>query len=198
MKKWMYVAIGVVVVVGIVLAVRLAPERPPVENGIPDVVNGVPDNGVPDNGVPDNGVPDNGVPDNGVQDIATATSLRFNVGWTNYETVEWIYMSKNMGTEDMKLRYEGTVDGIEEGFIMNGELRKMWSLQDGVWSDAGIEEEYWDMMWAMWASSFDVYVGHLYDWTHGDWTFTDPATEYSIRIYNIQVNPNLSDAQFEP
>lgn len=46
----MYVAIGIVVVVGVVLAVRLAPERPPVENDVPDIVNDVPDavNDVPD------------------------------------------------------------------------------------------------------------------------------------------------------
>jgi hypothetical protein len=178
MKKWMYVVIGVVVVVGVVLAVRLAPERPPVENGIPDGVNGVPDNGVPD--------------------IETATSLHFSVEWTNDETGEWTYMGKNMGTEDMKLRFEGTLDDVEEGLIINGELRKMWSLQDGVWFDEGVEDEYWDMFWDMLAAPFEAYVAELYDWTHGDWTYTEPHTGYSVRIYNIQVNPDLSDALFEP
>jgi hypothetical protein len=188
MKKWMYIVIGVVVVVGVILAVRLAPERSPVENGIPDGVSSVPDNDVPDNGVADIGVPD----------IATATSLHFSVEWTNDETVEWTYMSKNMGTEDMKLRWEGTVDGTEEGFIINGELRKIWSLQDGVWVDEGIEDEYWDMFWGTWTTPFEGYVDELYDWTQGDWSYTEPATGYSVRIYNIQVNPDLSDALFEP
>jgi hypothetical protein len=183
MKKWMYVVIGVVVVVGVVLAVRFAPERSPVENGIPDGGNGVPDNGVPDNGAPD---------------IATATSLQFSVEWANDETGELTYSGKDMGTEDMKLRCEGTLDGVEEGFIINGELRKIWSLQDGVWRDEGIEDEYWDTFWDMFVTPFEAYAAELYDWTHGDWTYTEPYMGYSVRIYNIQVNPDLSDALFAP
>jgi|GEM_PF-1372618 len=210
MKKWMYAVIAVVVVVGVVLAVTLAPERPAVENDVNDVpndvVNGVPENGDPDNDVPDNGDPDNDIPDNDVPDVpdndfpdvAGATSIRYTVEWANDVTGTWTYTGKDMGTADMKFRWEGTVDGVTDGFIINGELRKIWSLENGEWVDQDIPPEYWHMFWESIAAPFEEYTTQLYDWTHGDWTYTDPHTGYSVRIHNIQVNPDLPDALFRP
>ncbi len=153
-----------------------------------DVANGI------DNGV-DNGV-ENGV-DNDVPDVEGATSLQFTVEWSNGESGSWTYMAKDMGTEDLKLRFEGVFEGVEEGFIVNGELRTMWALEDGVWVDQEIPAEYWDMYWDMWAAPFEAYVGELYGWTGGEWGYTDPYTGLQVRIYDVAVNPDLPDALFE-
>ncbi|MFO7773843.1 MAG: hypothetical protein R6V59_07940 [Dehalococcoidia bacterium] len=190
MKKWMYVVIGVVVVVAVVLAVRLAPERPLVENDVNDVVNDVPDNGIPDNDVPDNDVPDNDVPD-----IATATSLHFTVEWTNDEKMVWTYMAKDIGTENLKLRIEMT-NGYDMAYVVNGELREVWVVSEGEW--VAMPDAQWDEWWDEHRADLHAHISELHDWTHGDWTYTEPITGYSVRIYNIQVDPHISDALFEP
>jgi len=86
MKKWMYVAIGVVLVVGVALGAHfLASERGSVDNDVPgpngDVVDGVPD-------------------------VATATSMLFSVEVTNNETAVYTYMAEDIGTDNLKLRVE--------------------------------------------------------------------------------------------
>lgn len=195
MKKWMYVAIGVVVVVGVVLAVRfLAPESPPVANDVPGPNGNVVDNGV-------DGDADNDV-DNGVPGVETATSMWFSVEWTNDETGAITYMAKDIGTEDFKLRGDGWEEGLEMGVIINGELGQMWYLEEDDWIGIGIPVEhwgeYWGEYWEGYVTMFNDYITGLHGWTHGDWTYTDPEEGYSVRVYDIEVNPDLDDALFEP
>jgi len=73
---------------------------------------------------------------------------------------------------------------------VNGELRRVWELQDGTWVEEHIPDEVWGM--------FEAHRTQLLGWTHGDWTYTDPETGYSVRIYDVQVDPSLADALFEP
>jgi len=131
-------------------------------------------------------------------DVATATSLQYSVEWSNDETGDWTFMAKDIGTEDAKLRWEGTVNGHEDGFIINGELKRVWNLEDGTWVEVDIPAEMWDMYWEGWWAMFEGHRTELLEWTDGDWTYTDPETGYSVRIYDVQVDPTLTDALFEP
>ena len=189
MKKWMYVVIAIVVVVGVVLAVRLASERPLVENDVNDVANDVV------NDVPDNGVPDNDVPDNDVPDVAGATSIRYTVEWTNDERMVWEHWAKDIGTEKLKIRI-GMTNGYDMMYVVNGDLRKVWMVSDGEW--IAMPDEQWDEWWDEHRADLETHIGELHEWTHGDWTYTEPYTGYSVRIQNIQVNPDLPDALFQP
>ena len=191
MKKWMYVVTGIVVVavvMAVILGVRfLAPERPAVENGVPGPNGNVVDNGA------DSDV-DNGVDD--VPDVATATSIQFKGEWTNDETVTFTYVAKDIGTEDFKSRMDGWAEGLEVGIIINGELGQAWSFQDGEWVE--IPDERWDDYWEAALSELDLYISELQEWTHGDCTFTHPDYSYQVRIYDIEVEPDLADGLFEP
>lgn len=184
MQKWMYVVIGIVAavaVVGVVLGVRyLGPERPPVENGVP----------------PQNGDVVNGVDDNDVPDVAAATSLRFSMEFTNGEIGDFTWLAKNIGTEEFKLRIEGLLYGFEIGYIVNGELQRAWELRDDEWID--MPSEAWDEVWDGFVTELDVVISELDEGTHGDWTYTDPDEGYLVRIYDIEIDPDLDDALFEP
>jgi hypothetical protein len=197
MQKWMYAVIAIVAVVavlGVILGVRyLAPDRPPVDNGGP-VQNGESINGAPDNG--ENGAPDgNG---NGVPDVGAATSLQFSVDLTNGETGQFTWLAKNIGADDFRLRLEWRWDEFEEGIIIDGQLHRIWHLEEGAWIEEDMVAEYWDVYWDLLMVPFERYVMALRDWTHGDWTYTDPVEGYLVRIYDITVNPELDDALFEP
>lgn len=198
MKRWMYVVTGIVVVavvMAVILGVRfLAPERPAVENHVPGPNGNVVDNGA-------NSDVDNGVDD--VPDVAAATSIRFSVEWTapDDEAVVCTYMAKDIGTEDFRLRIDGQVDGFEAGIIIvgtiiNGELRRGWMFQNDEWVE--MSRELWERYWQEASPELNRYVTQLHGWTHGDWTFTHPDYGYQVRIYDIEVGPDLDNALFEP
>ena len=192
MKRWMYVVTGIVVVaavMAVILGVRfLAPERPAVENHVPGQNGNVVHNGVDGNA-------DNAV-DNGVPGVETATSIQLEVEWTNDETVALTYRAKDIGTENFKSRMDGLAEGLEVGIIINGELGRAWSFQDGEWVE--IPDERWDDYWEAALSELDLYISELQGWTHGDCTFTHPDYRYQVRIYDVEVNPDLPGTLFEP
>lgn len=176
MKRWMFVAIVVVLVVGVALGVRfLASERGPVENDVPgpngDVVDGVPD-------------------------VTTATSMLFSVEVTNNETATYTYMAKDIGTEHLKLRVEWWGEGFARGVIIDAELRQVWYLENDDWLEMPQEEQ--GQVVGLFVREFEKHRGELYEWRGGDWTYTDPDFGYSFRIYDIEVDPALDDALFAP
>jgi len=158
MKKWMFVAIGVVLVVGVALGVYF---------GQGDVA-----------------------------DVATATSMLFSVEVTNNETAVYTYMAEDIGTEHLKLRVEWWGEGFAHGVIINGELGQAWYLENGNWLE--LPQKDWDRVRYMFVNEFEMHRGELYEWREGDWTYTDPDFGYSFRIYDIEVDPGLDDALFEP
>ncbi|MFP3897741.1 MAG: hypothetical protein ACLFVD_00285 [Dehalococcoidia bacterium] len=188
MQKWMYAVIAIAIVVGVVgmvMMVRLlTQERPPVENGMP-----------PQNGNAVNGVPDNG--ENGVPDVATATSLRFKMELTNGEMGEFTWTARNIGTDGFQLKIEGTLYGYDIGYIVNGELEQIWQLEGGEWIAKDRGDEDWDEVWDGFVSELDVVRNELYQWTGGNCTYVDPNEGYKVRIYDIEVNPDLSGERFE-
>ena len=174
MQKWMYVVIvivAVVAVVGVVLGVRyLVPERPPVENG------------------------------NGIPDVATATSLRFGMEFMEGENGdvigEVIWLAKNIGTDQFKLRIEGSVFGFRIGYIVNGELGRAWVSSDDGWGN--MPPDNWSADWDDFVNRLDEVIRELQECTQGDCSYFDPEDEQWVRIYDISINPDLDDALFEP
>jgi len=130
-------------------------------------------------------------------DVAGATSLQYSVEWSNDATGDFTFMAKDIGTEDAKLKWEGTTDGVEEGTIINGELKSIWVLEDGAWVELDVPDFMWDDVWDDLWRMFETHRTHLLEWTDGDWTYTDAAGN-SVRIYDVQVDPTLADALFEP
>lgn len=184
MQRWMYVVVGIVVVLavaGVVLGVRyLAPERPPVDNGLP----------------PQNGDVVNDVNDNGVPDVAGATSLRFRMELTNGEIGDFVWAAKNIGTAEFKLRIDGWLYGFDIGYIVNGEIQQAWEFRDDQWTS--IPPDIWDEVWDGFVTELDVVTSELSECTGDDCVYDDPVEEYRVRIYNVEVDPDLDDALFEP
>jgi len=191
MKKRMYVVTGIVVVAA-VMAVILGviffpPERPAVENDVPGPNGNVVDNGA------DSDV-GNGVDD--IPDVAAATSIRLRVERTNDEKAEYTYVARDIGTEDFKSRMDGWAEGLEVGVIINGELGQGWLFQNDEW--VMIPDEPWDDYWGAALAELDLYISELHGWTGGDCIFTHPEHGYQVKIYDVEVNPDLSDTPFEP
>ena len=197
MQKWMYAVIAIVAVVavmGVILGVRyLTPDRPPVENGVP-VQNGQPINGDPDNG--ENGAP-NGNGDD-IPDVAAATSLQFRMELTNDDIGDFVWMVKGIGTAEFALRIDGLLAGFQIGYILNGELQRIWYREGGDWMEKDRADADWREFWDDFVAEVDVVVSQLEECGDHDCTYTNPDGEYLVRIYDISVNPDLDDALFEP
>lgn len=129
-------------------------------------------------------------------DVSGANSLRFSVSVTQAGEGQEVatYMVKNAGTSNLMMRIEMVDSSSQEYiYIINGALEKVWIYSDGEWTDLSVAySTYWDT----WNSAWEGYRTNLADWTGlGDWTYTDDGT--TVRIYDIDVNPTLSDSLFQ-
>jgi hypothetical protein len=127
--------------------------------------------------------------------IASATSLDFKMDMT-YEvtTVTMRERARNIGTANMDLRVDMTVEGTDMAYIFSGSQQQGWIYMNGVWtsfSDYGID---FSTYWSQYSSTFSTYTGYLADWTSGEWSGTFAG--YTYRIYDIQVDPVLDDSLF--
>jgi hypothetical protein len=133
------------------------------------------------------------------QDIQQASSLKFSMSSTGTsESYAYTLEAKNIGTQDMMLRVEGTLPGVSQNviYIINGVQQKAWMYSNGQWID--ISSTYSDQ-WSTWTSLFNRYVSDLSNWSgEGDYSYTNPSTGETLRIYDIQVNPQLPDSAFAP
>ncbi len=128
--------------------------------------------------------------------VEGASSLQFkvNVNPADSESIEYTYMIKNSGTSNLMMRIE--MESIEEDFIyiINGAQEKVWIYSDGEWMDFS---ELYPTYWETWNSAWQGYRTNLLDWTgYGDWSYTTPNGD-SVRIYDITINPSLSDTLFQ-
>jgi len=135
----------------------------------------------------------NDVPINGV---ANATSIQFELEVTNGYTENSLCRYKNIGTENIKMRLEGTLDNEEVGVILNGELQKIWELADGEWVEVEVSNDTRSILFVEYTAGLALVTNELSEWTHGEHTFT--AGNFHYRIYNITVNPVLDDSLFIP
>ena len=128
--------------------------------------------------------------------VAGATSLQFNADITINATTtyKYTYYAKNIGTSNAMLRVEFT-DGISMITIVNEAQQQAWVCENGAWTNAtGSFSNYWSAI----NSGFASTKSELSNWSGaGSYTYTDPTTGYSVRYYNIAVNPSLPDSLFE-
>ncbi len=145
-----------------------------------------------------NGSFDREVDENG-DDVVTADSLKFTVEGTTAEGDHGIltWSAKDIGTQNMKIRAEGTSGGEDFGVILNGETTTMYEYDNGEWVENPIPPEYWDMMWDSWETMFDGYHSSLSSWTGGEYTYTDGEGN-TVKIYDVEIDPNLPDSLFAP
>jgi hypothetical protein len=129
-------------------------------------------------------------------DVGSASSLQFKVSVdpADSESVESEWMIKNAGTSSLMMRIDMESAGEEFIYIINGAQEKVWICSDGEWMElSSMYQSYWDT----WSTTWEGYRTSLIDWTgYGEWSYTTPDGD-SVRIYDINVNPSLSDSLFQ-
>lgn len=129
-------------------------------------------------------------------DIETATSLSFKVDMTILGTEStMIFKAKDIESPNTKFRIDGTIAGEEFKLIIyTGEEKAwMWMSLTG-WQDiSATMQPYLEQ----YQTQFDAYKEELSDWTGGDYTYTDPTTGATVRIYDVVINPDLPDTLFQ-
>jgi outer membrane lipoprotein-sorting protein len=129
-------------------------------------------------------------------DIETATSLSFKVDTTVMGTeYTMTFKGKDIQSPNTKFRIDGTI--VDEEFkliIYTGEEKAwMWMSATG-WQDVSATmQPYLEQ----YLTQFDAYKEELSDWTGGDYTYTDPTTGATVRIYDVVINPDLPDTLFQ-
>jgi len=126
-------------------------------------------------------------------DIASATSMSCKVDVTvpDLGTMAFDLKAKNLqNTANLMMRMEGTVSDQSVIYIINAAQSKGWICTAGTWQELPVGDlsTYW--------TQFTSYQSQLSGWTGGDYTYTDPTTGYSVRIYDIELNPSLDDSLF--
>ena len=129
-------------------------------------------------------------------DIETATSLSFKVDTTVMGTeYTMTFKGKDIQSTNTKFRIDGTAAGEEFKLIIyTGEENAwMWMSATG-WRDiSATMQPYLEQ----YQTQFDAYKEELSDWTGGDYTYTDPTTGATVRIYDVVLNPDLPDTLFQ-
>ena len=125
-------------------------------------------------------------------DIASATSLSCKVDTTYQgQTMTFDYKAKNLqDPANLKIRVEGTMMGQSVIYIVNAAQNKGWMCVAGTWQEMPIGGL------SQYQTQFEGYQSQLSGWTGRDWTYTDPTTGTTVRIYDIVVNPPLDDSLF--
>jgi hypothetical protein len=123
--------------------------------------------------------------------IAGATSLSCKMDGTyGGSTYTMTLKIKNIGSDSIKIRVEGTMMGQEFIEIVNGEQQKAWVYTPGSgWQD--ISENFSGLL-----NQFSQLQTGLSGWTGGEINTTDPTTGAPVRIYDIVLNPVLADSLF--
>jgi len=125
-------------------------------------------------------------------DIGSATSMSCKVDAT-YQgtTMTFDLKAKNLqNTANLMMRMEGTVSGQSVIYIINAAQSKGWICTAGTWQELPVGDL------STYQSQFTSYQSQLSGWTGGDYTYTDPTTGTSVRIYDIELNPSLDDSLF--
>ena len=131
-----------------------------------------------------------------ITDVSTATSMRYKVSIQPAGQVgmEYEYIVKDAGTDNMKMRIEIETEYDFSIYIINGETQTAWVHTGEEWLDlsAGFTT-YWDMHKESWES----YQANLQDWTGAGEYRYDAPTGDSVVIYDIEINPTLEDSLFQ-
>ncbi len=131
--------------------------------------------------------------------VKEASSLKFSVsGTSDSKPYSFTLQAKNIGTDNMMLRVDGTVPGVSQSviYIINGAQHKAWGYVNDEWVD--LSNSY-DSQWTTWNNLWNSYLDDLTKWSGtGDYTYTNPSTGDTTRLYDVQVNPEIPDSVFAP
>ena len=128
--------------------------------------------------------------------VANASSLEFmaNVTTQGSIVVTQAYYGKNIGTPNLVIRVD--VLGGEAGnwsYILDTAQEKSWSSTNyGAYASSNYTAN-----WAFWGTAWTGFVTNLKNWSGtGDYSYTS-SKGYPVTIYDIQVNPKLSESLFQ-
>ena len=130
--------------------------------------------------------------------IEGATSMQYSVSYTAAnQSFGYTYYAKNIGTSNMLMRIEYVIDNESMSYIINGAQQKIWINSGGIWT--GLDSQVYESTWGALNQTWAGFQTSLGDWAGvGEYTYGDPVSGYSYRIYNIVVNPELADSLFQP
>ena len=129
--------------------------------------------------------------------VTNATSLQFEANVTSQgATITYEWAGTNLNLTNVMLRID--LLGGEVGnysYILNAGNQTAWTAVNGEWTDISSD---FNAQWNAWGTQWTGHVNALANWSGtGDYTYT--ATDgSSITIYNIAINPTLSDSLFQP
>jgi len=92
---------------------------------------------------------------------------------------------------------EGTFssDSSNVIYIVNGAQQKAWMYSSNQWIDLS---DGFASQWSTWSSTWEGYLKDLTNWSGGDFTYTSPVSGDTVKIYDVQINPQLPDSLFAP
>jgi len=130
--------------------------------------------------------------------IEDAASLSMKMDMTVEDTLTTMdFKVKGIGTSDLMMRVDLTLMGQNMVLVINESERSAWAFTGGIWMDMSSEfDQYWEQM----DQAFEQAKDQLRGWTGefgGTYTYTEPSTGATVRIYDIQINPNLDDSLFQ-
>jgi hypothetical protein len=129
--------------------------------------------------------------------VAGASSLQYSVSLSadtpsSLRGTYTIY-GKNIGTTYFMMRFESTDSGLPPIVIISGAEQKAWSYSSGKWTDISADYNSW---YGTYDNIWNGYVAYLAAWNGvGDYKYT--LGNAAVRIYDISVNPVLSDSLFQ-
>lgn len=131
--------------------------------------------------------------------ITSASSIEFKIDLETPETGKSTtrYRARNLdATPDFRI--DTTMGGQEFSYILNGSEEKGWVYSNGKWTEFTEMPGFdWDTYWNQYHSSYEEYSNELAEgWTGGDYEWSSGG--YSYKLYDIEVNPSLSDSIFQP
>jgi hypothetical protein len=134
--------------------------------------------------------------------VADAKSLQYNadVSYQGAAPVVFTWTAKNVGATNMVLRIDlmGGASG-NYTYVMDQGAQTAWWLNNGTWtnlsSDFTNQWNTWVGTGKQWTRNWDALTTN---WSGtGDCTYTNSATNTTIRIYNVVINPTLADSLFQ-
>jgi len=133
--------------------------------------------------------------------IESATSIDFKVDVENdAERMTVRYRARNLDTDAPDLRVDYLEGGMIEIFIYNGSEGTGWISMGrmGNISFPNMDNDFISSQ-NIYISEFRNYKDYLAEgWTGGEWTYTIPGTETTIKFYDVWVNPTIPDSIFQP
>ena len=139
------------------------------------------------------GPPGGGPPGEGIAG-ATSLSLKWECtakGVTSSGTT----MAKNIRSPNLKVRCEGTAAGELFKIIVDAGERKAWTWNPQMgWMEVPDFQPTLQQV----ETRMEACLEALRQWTGGELSYTDPTTGITLRLWDIEVNPDLPDPLFRP